>query len=177
MKKRIIIFVSLCLLASHGETVFADSSYSSIVNNVSVSASSGGNNTNSGGVVSQGRSSISASIQTVVNGQVVEEEDKTATSSDGSPVQIDIETDYASGSAKASTHVSATTSTASTVWLSKIATPIKNVFPAHTQTAATSSVRAGSMATTSSRDLTQNIVTELVKYILLFFHFHAPFNW
>jgi hypothetical protein len=64
-----------------------------IKNNVSSSASTGGNQA-SGGSVIQGESSASVSIETVVNGQVVTDIQETKVSIDGTPVEIELSASY-----------------------------------------------------------------------------------
>lgn len=78
----------------------------SIINNVSVSASSGGNSAGGGDTVSTGKSRAAISVKTVVNGQEVENisDQYTASSSD---VNIEKQTNYNQGGVQSETEIRA----------------------------------------------------------------------
>jgi hypothetical protein len=90
MRKNFIKILSTLVLFGIAPTLFAETV---IKNNVSSSASTGGNQA-SGGTVIQGDSSASVSIETVVNGQVVTDIQETKVSTDGTPVEIELSASY-----------------------------------------------------------------------------------
>ena len=96
--KRTIIYSAIIITALvMTPIVFAEST--TVINNVSVSASTGGNSAN-GGIIKNGTSKARVFIKTTVNGEVVEYVDKAVESLDGKPVKIEKNTHYETGNVR-----------------------------------------------------------------------------
>ena len=86
---KIITITLLFFLIGSPEFVLADTT--TVINNISASANTGGNTAGSGKVV-EGKSEASIKVYTEVNGEVVEDFEKTVESVSGGDVEVEYKT-------------------------------------------------------------------------------------
>jgi len=86
---KIIAITLLFFLIGLPEFVWADTT--TVINNISASANTGGNTAGSGKVV-EGKSEASIKVYTEVNGEVVEDFEKTVESVSGGDVEVEYKT-------------------------------------------------------------------------------------
>ena len=86
---KIVAFTLLFFLIGLPEFVLADTT--TVINNISASTNTGGNTAGSGEVI-QGKSEASVKVYTEVNGEVVEDFEKTVESVSGGDVEVEYKT-------------------------------------------------------------------------------------
>lgn len=100
MKYTTALFISAMILITSSPLTFAETS---VINNVSVSASTGSNSANNGTVV-EGKSTTRAFIETIVNGEVIEFIDEETTNAPGEDAVIEKSSSYESSDGKVKTN-------------------------------------------------------------------------